>query len=89
MDGEGKPAEKKPESPKFKAFTGKGVSLNDGGSVQTGVDENSELYQTLAAAYGDDPEMIAGIIESMKMDQVSKLEVPDEPSAEAEGVINL
>lgn len=89
MDGNSGAAEKKPESPKFKAFTGKGFSLNDGASSQAGVDTNSELYQTLAAEYGDDPEMIAGIIESMKMDQVSKLEVPVEPSSDAEGVVNL
>ena len=45
-----------PEEPKFKAFTGKGVSLADPSSDQ--VDTQSELYKTLAATYGDDPEMI-------------------------------
>lgn len=54
MDGEGK----KPEEPKFVAFTGKGVSLNDGDGQKSGLDPSSELYQTLAAEYGDDPEMI-------------------------------
>ena len=66
MGGEGgKEESKKPESPKFKAFTGKGVSLNDAATDKPQVDTNSELYKTLAAEYGDDPEMIQGIIMSM------------------------
>jgi hypothetical protein len=91
-DGEGGGA-KEPEEPKFKAFTGKGVSLNDaddgGNNGGAAIDNNSELYQTLAAEYGDDPEMILGIIESMKMDEVQKINVPVEPDAGAEGVVNL
>lgn len=87
MDGDEK--KKEPEEPKFKAFTGKGVSLNDVQPASGGVDTNSELYQTLAAEYGDDPEMIMGIIASMQTSEVSQLEVPEEPSEGAEGVINL
>jgi hypothetical protein len=33
--------------------------------------------------------MIQGIIESMKMEEVSKIEVPSEPDASAEGAVNL
>lgn len=68
---EGGGGSKEPEEPKFKAFTGKGISLNDADDNSNpagGVDMNSELYQTLAAEYGDDPEMIQGIMESMKME---------------------
>jgi hypothetical protein len=68
--------EKKDEEPKFQAFTGKGISLGDasneesGGSKEAAIDTNSELYQTLAQQYGDDPEMISAIIASMQTDAV-------------------
>lgn len=90
---EGKKPE--PEEPKFKAFTGKGVSLSDGdgqaaGKV-AGVDTNSELYKTLAAEYGDDPEMISGIIMSMQSSEIESLSVPEEPTASEDpaNVVNL
>ena len=62
--------QKKPESPKFKAFTGQGVSLGGGPEEKGGVDTDSELYKTLAAEYGDDPEMIQGIMMSMKANEI-------------------
>ena len=34
------------------------MTLNSGDESKNKVDTNSELYQTLAAEYGDDPEMI-------------------------------
>jgi hypothetical protein len=46
-----------------------------------GVDTTSELYQTLAAEYGDDPEMIQGIILSMQTNEIESVSVPDEPPA--------
>lgn len=71
MGGEEQKKEK-PEEPKFQAFTGKGVSLSDAASEKKeGVDVNSELYKTLAAEYGDDPEMIQGIILSMQENEIS------------------
>ena len=85
-DGDGKKEEKK-EEPKFKAFTGKGVTLSDERS--TGVDTSSELYQILAAEYGDDPEMIQGIMMSMQASEEQNLEVPDEPATETDGAINI
>ena len=59
-DGE---EEKKPEEPKFTAFTGKGVKLVE--DEPAAIDTQSELYGILAAEYGDDPEMIQGIMMSM------------------------
>lgn len=45
---DGKEESKKEEEPKFKAFTGKGVSLNDTEEANKGADASSELYKTLA-----------------------------------------
>ena len=91
QDGEGNEEAKKPEEPKFQAFTGKGVSLNDGQPKSAGVDTNSELYKTLAAEYGDDPEMIQGIIMSMQSSEIENLTVPDEPAASEDpaNVVNI
>ena len=33
--------------------------------------------------------MIQGLIESMKMDEAAKIQIPDEPDASAENVVNL
>ena len=53
------------------------------------VDTQSELYQILAAEYGDDPEMIQGIMMSMQATETSNLEVPDEPAADTEGACTI
>ena len=63
-----------------------------GGPAPTdGVDQQSELYKTLAAEYGDDPEMIQGIIMSMQASELDQLTVPDEPGADADPaqVVNI
>ena len=39
---------KKEEEPKFKAFQGKGVSLNEDDEAKKGPDPSSELYKSLA-----------------------------------------
>ena len=67
------------------------MALNSGDESKSKVNTNSELYQTLAAEYGDDPEMIQGIIMSMQSDEISKLDVPDEPPSDADPstVVNL
>ena len=91
MDGDEEAKEQ--EEPKFIAFTGKGVTLGDADGAQKtqGVDTSSELYQTLAAEYGDDPEMIQGIILSMQQQEISSITVPNEPSPDADPsqVVNL
>jgi len=43
----------------------------------------------LAAEYGDDPEMIQGIMMSMQADEASNLEVPEEPAEGAENSVNI
>ena len=68
--GEDGEEQKKPESPKFQAFTGKGISLGGDEPEKGGIDRNSEVYQALAAEYGDDPEMIEGIMMSMQTNEV-------------------
>lgn len=79
----GEEGKKEDEEPKFKAFTGKGVSLATASSSEDKkkIDIHSDLYKTLAAEYGDDPEMIEGIIMSMQSSEVEQIFVPDEPEA--------
>jgi len=43
----------------------------------------------LAAEYGDDPEMIQGIMLSMQASEEQNLEVPDEPSADSDAAVNI
>ena len=47
---------KKEEEPKFKAFTGKGVSLNE--EEKPKLDVESDLYKALELEYGNDPELL-------------------------------
>ena len=54
------------------------------GGETKGVDKNSELYNRLAAEYGDDPEMIEGIMMSMQANEMDSVTVPDEPSADTD-----
>ena len=58
--------------------------MGGGPEEKGGVDRNSELYKTLAAEYGDDPEMIEGIMMSMQTNEIEQLHVPEEPPAEAD-----
>ena len=53
------------------------------------VDTQSELYQILAAEYGDDPEMIQGIMMSMQASEAQNLEVPDEPAEGSDNAVNI
>ena len=53
------------------------------------VDTQSELYQILAAEYGDDPEMIQGIMMSMQASEAQNLEVPDEPAEGSDNSVNI
>jgi hypothetical protein len=85
LDDEGE-EQKKPDEPKFQAFTGQGVSMSDD---QPTVDTQSELYQILAAEYGDDPEMIQGIMMSMQANEASSLDVPDEPAEGTENSVSI
>ena len=98
MEAEGRGEEqKKEEEPKFQAFTGKGVSLGSAGAEAAAgesaqqADPTSDLYKSLAEQYGDDPEMISAIIASMKEDELSQLQVPDEPGDDADPaqVVNI
>lgn len=86
LNDTGDEEKKQPEEPKFTAFTGKGVKLVEDAPM---VDTQSELYQILAAEYGDDPEMIQGIMMSMQASEVSSLEVPEEPVEGAENSVNI
>ena len=82
---------KKEEEHKFKAFTGKGVSLNEAADDKKGpqLDVNSDLYKALELEYGNDPEMLQVMMLSMQANEVAQLEVPEEPAEGADNVVNL
>lgn len=47
------------------------------------------MYQILAAEYGDDPEMIQGIMMSMQATEASSLDLPDEPAEGSDNCVNI